>query len=135
MSKIGRPSVRQAVFDALPGTIKQVAKKSGASGGSTRYWLKQMHIAGEIHIGGWRRSQGAKQMVYHAGPGNDKPEPRTFTQAEMLARFEKKHPGRHRDIKNASARRAYRREKLDAKGCGWMAALFHQNNVKTQESP
>lgn len=134
MAKTGRPSVRDSVFKALPGTIKQVVKKSGTSDSSVRLWLTTMHKAGEIHISAWRHTQGAKQPYYSVGAGEDKPPPPNFTEQEYRERYEKKHPGRVREIKTKSERKRRVKNKLKAAGHSFLLTLFQVSDEKRQQT-
>lgn len=118
--KTGRPNVRDAIFAALPGTRKQLEKKSGASGGSVGKWLAIFRAEGLVHVGGWRRSHmGSKQPVFVAGAGQDKKPPKTLTMEQSQKRFKRRHPERVKEIQHNSYRRCLMREK----GHGWLAAL------------
>lgn len=117
--KTGRKPLRDKVFAALPGTLSQIERKSGASGSSVTKWIAVFKREQLIHIGGWRRSQSAMQPVYVLGYGEDKPRPRPYTDSELQARFRKKNPERRAEVKRKSAARC----KMRKHGCGWMAAL------------
>lgn len=69
MTKTGRPSCRDKILVALPGTRTQLAKKSGASSASVGKWVAILRAEGLIRIGGWRRSHmGAKQPILLLAP-------------------------------------------------------------------
>lgn len=54
MAKKGRPSHREKVFNALPGTRAQIARKSGVSTASVGAWLAVFKAEGIAHIARWR---------------------------------------------------------------------------------
>lgn len=119
--KTGRPSLRDKVLAALPGTRSQLERKSGVSEATVGKWLSILRKEGAIHIGGWRRSyRGAKQPIFVLGAGEDKKPPKTLTQAQSDARFRKRHPERHKEIQELS----YQRCKTRNRGHGFLAALF-----------
>ncbi len=119
--KAGRPSKRDLVIAALPGTHHQLAKKSDVSISTVGKWIAILRKEGAIHVTGWRRShRGSKQPVFTLGPGEDKPEPKTLTQAQSDARFRKRNPERHKEIHDQS----YQRQRARKRGHGFLATLF-----------
>lgn len=121
MSKMGRPSLRQKVIDAMPGTRAELTKKAGVGSATVGKWLAILRAEKVVRVGSWRRSRkGAKRPVFVLGSAPDAKEPKTYTWREIDARFKKRHPGRKAEIKAAY----YRRVKTRERGHGWLATLF-----------
>ena len=122
----GRPSLREKVISGLPGTRAQIEKKSGTSSSTVGKWLAVLHAEGAVHIAKWRRSKhGSKRPVYELGAGVDAPEPATLTMQQNQQRYDKRHPGRRKEIRD----RFYLRTTTAKKRGGWMAALIFQKEV------
>lgn len=89
----GRRRYRQIVFDALPGSVVDVSIRTGISRSSVFRWLRDLHAAGEVHVGDWRRgvNGGVVARVYHAGPGTDvRCRIKRYTEAEKSKRYRKR---------------------------------------------
>lgn len=82
MSKI---SPRQAVLDALPGTVLEITRKVRGNEAAVRDHLKMLHIAGKAHVSKARlhRNQppGPTWSAGPAGPGSP-PQP-TWKEREV----------------------------------------------------
>lgn len=122
----GRPSVREFVFQSLPGTRKEIELRSGVSSSSVGYWLGKFKAANEIHIGAWRRSdgQGAIQPIFVEGEGKDAPKPKAYTtkQNDKRRRNKERREGIS-DVKNAKRRAHYHADKLSKIQNDWLGAL------------
>lgn len=117
----GRPEKRDLVIAALPGTHRQIVKKAGVGISTAVKWIGILRKEGAVHVSGWRRSKrGSKQPIFTFGPGEDKPEPKTLTQAQSDARFRKRNPERHKEIHDQS----YQRQRARKRGHGFLATLF-----------
>jgi len=123
MAKKGRPSHREKVFNALPGTRAQIARKSGVSTASVGAWLAVFKAEGIAHIARWRVPRiGQRIPIYQAceAPGKpDMPRPAPFTGSESQKRFEERNPGRLAEIRAAYEQRqrevmAKRKQRLAA---------------------
>lgn len=113
-------SLRDVVLSAIPGTRKQIHKKTGVSPTTIGHWLRVFREQKLIHVGCWKRSHlGSKQPIFVLGAGVDKEPPKTLTNEESQKRRKIRHPERIKEIQNNS----YRRCKMRSKNCGWMAAL------------
>lgn len=68
-------SRRQAVFDAMPGTVPELMAKAKASRRTVWRWVKDLRGAEESHIGDWKRQPvpGPNLPVHFQGPGADVP--------------------------------------------------------------
>lgn len=123
MAKVGRPSHRDKVLAALPGTRAQIARKSGVSTASVGTWLAVLKAEGIAHIARWRTPRiGQRLPIYHAceAPGKpDVPRPAALTDQEYQRRFNERHPGRRAEIRAAYEQRqrevmAKRKQRLAA---------------------
>lgn len=116
----GRPSLRDKVITGLPGTRAQIEKKSGTSSATVGKWLAILRASGEVHVARWLRSKyGSKRPVYVLGAGVDAKEPASLTGKQSQERYNKRHPGRRKEIHD----RCYLRQITAKKRGGWMAAL------------
>lgn len=122
MTKKGRPSLREKVIAALPGTRAEIEKKSGVSEATVGKWLSILRAEGAVHIGKWRRAvlSGSKRPVFVLGAGVDAKPPKTLTPQQSQKRYRKRHPGR----RAASVAAYYRRTQVRERGHGFLAALF-----------
>lgn len=121
---MSQKSSRQAVFDALPGTIPQIVKKTGVCRATVYHWIGKLRAAGACHISSWRRTTGCSTPRYVAGPGVDAPKPSRLTGAD----YHRKHYIKHRrdvEMEMRATRKAARENAaLMAKiPQGWAAAL------------
>lgn len=68
-------AARALVLAALPATQVQVHRKTGLGQATVSRWLSDLKAAGEIHVGGWRRSRhgGPFAARWVVGPGKDAP--------------------------------------------------------------
>jgi hypothetical protein len=122
----GRPSLREKVITGLPGTRAQIGKKSGTSSSTVGKWIAVLHAEGAIHVSKWLRSKlGSKRPVYVLGAGIDAKEPPTLTDQQSQQRYDKRHPGRRKEIRD----RFYLRKTTAKKRGGWMAALIFQKEA------
>ncbi len=86
---------KQAIADALPGTLGEIAAKSGARLGTVVRWLRIMRDADECHVGSWKRADGAGgfKRVYVDGPGRDAPcRLKRLSNTVYSARYRASHP-------------------------------------------
>jgi len=70
------PVLKYLLVDYLPGTMLDIAERSGISRTSVSRIVRQMHgdepEAREVHIGNWHRpKKGCPMAIYFAGPGKD----------------------------------------------------------------
>jgi len=123
MAKVGRPSHRDKVLAALPGTRAQIARKSGVSTASVGTWLAVFKAEGIAHIARWRTPRiGQRLPIYQASEAPGKPDvPRqaALTDKDYQRRFEDRHPGRRAEIRAAYEQRqrevmAKRKQRLAA---------------------
>lgn len=75
-------SKREAVIAALPGTVPQIAEKSGASTNTVRLWLSRLHAANECYVKGWKRTSGQMIRRYAIGNAPDKQRPARLSQKD-----------------------------------------------------
>lgn len=119
--KTGRPSLRQAVLAAMPGTRAQLTKKAGVGSATVGKWLAILRAENVVRVAKWKRSKnGAKQPIFELGDAPDAKPPKTLTNAQSSARFRRRHPERQKEIKATHYRRAQVRER----GHGFLATLF-----------
>lgn len=66
---------RQALIEALPGTLKELAERLQVQPATVGIWVISLCGEGGAHIGEWRKQsrQGPPVRVYHSGPGPDVP--------------------------------------------------------------
>lgn len=72
---MSRRAYRGVVLAALPGAQREISERTGLGAATAHRWLKDLHAAGEAHIGGWavHPHGGPITAIYHAGPGEDVP--------------------------------------------------------------
>lgn len=100
---------RLVVAKAMPATQAQIREKTGLGAGTICRWVKDIHDAGECHIGGWVRTGGKWGAIYHPGVGKDKPEPQAKTHQQRERKYRAK-----ADVKERM-RRAERKRYWDKK--------------------
>ena len=86
--------------------------------------LRFLRAHGLVYTGGWRRTSGAKQPIYHAGRGEDVAEPESLTAKEKRARWVAR--GGEPDRSKKLAREA---KKIQA--AGTLAGLLQINHRRT----
>jgi len=127
MAKTGRPSCRDAVLEALPGTISQVARRSEVSQSSAGKWLAILNEESTVYISRWVRRKNGPVPFYRLRVKEssvDSPKPQALTNAEYQRRYEEKHPGRRAEIKAAyEERRKKARQQRKMKLASWAAPL------------
>lgn len=99
---------RAVVLAALPATQAQIHEKTGLGAGTICRWIKALREDGEIHIGGWVRTNGKWGAIHHPGPGKDKRAPRPKTKAEInRKRLRKARETGHYEVILAKERKRY----------------------------
>lgn len=70
-----RRAYRDVVLQALPGAQREISERTGLGTATVHRWLKDLHAAGDAHIGAWavHPHGGPIMAIYHAGPGPDVP--------------------------------------------------------------
>lgn len=125
--KTGRPSVREKVLAGLPGTINQVAKRSGVSASSSGKWLGI--LAGErlAYVSKWIERRNGPVPFYRLRVREssvDAPKPAPKTDAEYQQRFNERNPGRRAEIRKDYERRVKSAmEKRKQRLAAWAAPL------------
>lgn len=79
--------MKSAVAAALPGTIHEIAKKSGLAESTIRRWLRELRENNAAHISRWNRQNGLPTPFYAAGPGKDRPAPKARTSAQYSKKW------------------------------------------------
>lgn len=60
-----------------PAVNHDLAQTTGVHLRNIRHYLKLLHAANQIRIGGWEQRTGPALPVWHLGPGRDVPRPPT----------------------------------------------------------
>lgn len=68
---MSRPSMRNLVFNALPGTSAEISKKSGVTRSTTNLWLRRLHDDGQCYISGYQPTGNTPAAIHTAGKGKD----------------------------------------------------------------
>lgn len=121
--KTGRPSCRDKVFAAMPGTINQVARRAGVAPSSAAKWLHIFAAERVAYISKWvQRRNGVvpfyRLRVMERSVGAPKPPP--MTDAEYQRRFNEKNPGRRSEIRKAYE---YRLKAPKIQAASWLSML------------
>lgn len=71
---------RADILEAMPGTVLDLANRSGYARGTVKRWIAELRQGGVAergaHIGGWLEQEGRGAVavaVWHAGPGEHAP--------------------------------------------------------------
>ena len=102
--RTGRPSHRDKVLAALPGTINQVAKRSGVSRSTVGKWLLILAAERLVYVSRWVSLRNGPVPFYRLRVREssvDAPKPPPQTDADYQRRFNEKHPGRRAEIREA----------------------------------
>lgn len=108
MPRTGRPSCRSAILDALPGTIVQVARRSGKSPSSAGKWLGILHEERVVYLSKWVHRRNGPVPFYRLRvkeSSKDAPKPAPLTDAETQQRYNERHPNRRTEIRKAYEQR------------------------------
>lgn len=110
MAKMGRPTVREKVFAALPGIRSRVAERAGVAVSSAGVWLDAFHAEGLTYISQWltQKNNGARLPLYKLkakGTEVDKPRPPPLGESTYQNRFNERHPHRRAEIRAAYEKR------------------------------
>lgn len=123
------PSKRDAIVAAMPGSITQLRKASGASQPVVDKWVKRLRAepadsAVKVYLKRWRRTNGQLAAVYDLGNLPDAKKPAAMTQSQ----YNKRRYKRVKKVKNEA--RTIRREAVrNAKAMAkvpqtWASALL-----------
>lgn len=108
MARTGRPSCRSAILDALPGTIVQVARRSGKSPSSAGKWLGILHEERVVYLSKWVHRKNGPVPFYRLRvkeSSKDAPKPAPLTDAEIQQRYNERYPNRRTEIRKAYEQR------------------------------
>lgn len=130
------PGYRAAILAALPATRLDLPELAHTTVSTVQRWLKILHDAGEIHIGGWKRSvgRGAIQPIWYAGQGTDKRcTLKRLTDQQTSARYRRSIEGTEKgDIRKAKRQASYYRVKAAKMGDPMLNALFGLQPTKKE---
>lgn len=85
-------ATRRDILQAMPGTIYDLARRSGYHERTVRRWVKTLQAASDSHVGSWLRNTdgGRHAAIYHAGAGRNMPCPyKQRANSESWARYVK----------------------------------------------
>ena len=102
MAKTGRPSCREKVLEGLPGTINQVAKRSGVSPSSSSKWLGILNNDRIVYISRWISRRNGPVPFYRLRVKEssvDAPKPEALQDADYQKRYNERHPERRAEIR------------------------------------
>lgn len=89
----------ERMLRAMPGTMNELAARTGVSKSSVKRWCSILRAMGWAHVPRWRRADGPGgiQPVLHPGPGRSVPCPPALPDAHYQAkcRAGAKKDGRH----------------------------------------
>ena len=89
----------ERLLRAMPGTLSEIAARTGMSKSTVKRWCSAMRTMGWVHVPRWRRPDGPgkTQPVLHPGPGRNAPCPPALPASHYQAkcRAGAKKDGRH----------------------------------------
>jgi DNA-binding transcriptional ArsR family regulator len=107
MARTGRPSCLSAILEALPGTIAQVARRSGKSPSSAGKWLGILNAERVVYLSKWVQRRNGPVPFYRLRikeSSVDAPKP-VCTEQDYQQRYNERHPHRRAEIRAAYEQR------------------------------
>ena len=109
-----QPTRLKQIEQALkkPMTCKELAAAVFLSPRAAEHNMKRMHKLNQVHVAGWKRTNGTIARVYKLGKGTDVPRPPALTVYERIKRMRDKESPDQKDFRLARNRANRRKIKV-----------------------